>query len=849
MKTKTWLIAPVLIFTIIAISACGEAPTMTEVPTPEPTIEPTSVPTPESQFPLAEVINDDGGPILVTGEVEYTNPFFTAGVAEPIVILEDQAGFVDRDRNFIFPVESQVIGQITSDFYTSPFTYSLALPLVPKGTLRDVDHDDEEDDGLMVFAVAYWTNIWGDAYLEKRDQGGGGWSSAYASTRVSDDRANYLEIYGGKYLIYAPDDEQGFPSGFGKDGNLFTEDDPIVQVPQGWTIVDLDTDPFTFDRSQEPEIDLLEPESIALDDFSEMSYSEAFDAMLEKMRTEYAFTEYKGINWDSLKEEFLPRFEEAEDAYDAELYYLALRDFLWSIPDGHVGMDLSGLYYHYQNDIAGGLGMAIQELDDGRVIVTHIIEDEPAVEAGIEFGAEILEINDQPIGEAISNTIPWSSPFSTEHNRRLQQLRYVIRFPLGTEVKVTFKNPDGPLTTKTLHVSSESESFYATSFYADMTGLELPVEFEVLDDGYGYVKVTDFFDNELLTIQLWERMFQDLNDYNIPGLIIDLRLNTGGSGYLADQMAAYFFDEELVAGNTAYYDDSIGEFYADPGDEDRLFPPREELRYYGSIVAIVGPACASACEFFAYNITLQDRATIIGHYPTAGLGGSVEDFVMPEDIDVRFTIGRAVDGNGDIHIEGIGVEPDIDIPVTEETVSAEFLDETDVLFEQALEVIRRPQGAGITPSGPPTVATQEEALFAAQASTLFLEDLAQETHDEELFEPATVVYNVPMGRSQEVLWVAGWCASPEQFDQNWENITLVMTLDGEEVPLDRFAYLDIPSEEMNCRYYFTALSEWPFGEHVLTTEMMFATRLDDGMQDQLYAPGTRVYEYHVYVSR
>ncbi|MFH1921574.1 MAG: hypothetical protein ABIP48_17045, partial [Planctomycetota bacterium] len=35
------------------------------------------------------------------------------GVAQPVVILEDQAGFVDRDRNYLFPFASQVMGQIT----------------------------------------------------------------------------------------------------------------------------------------------------------------------------------------------------------------------------------------------------------------------------------------------------------------------------------------------------------------------------------------------------------------------------------------------------------------------------------------------------------------------------------------------------------------------------------------------------------------------------------------------------------------------------------------------------------------------------------------------------------------
>jgi len=676
------------IFTII-ISACGQVATTTEAPTDEPTLKPTPQVTPEAQFPLADIVNDEGGPVIITGEVEYTYPFFTIGVAEPLVILEDQAGFVDRDRNFIFPIESQVLGQITSDFYTSPFTYSLTLPSVPKGTWRDIDNDGEEDSGLIIFAVAYWTNTWGDPYLEKRDQGGGGWSSAYASTRVSDDRDNYLEIYGGKYVVYALDDLQGFPVGFGQDGKLFTEDDPIVQLPQGWTVVDIDDEPFTFDRSREPKIDLFEPESIALTDFSDMSYTEAFDAMLEKMRTEYAFTEHKGIDWDTLAEQFRPRFEDAQRSNNKQDYHFALRDFLWSIPDGHVAMDFSVLSDQFQMEVIGGLGMAIQELEDGRIIVIYILEGGPANEAGIEFGAEIIEINRTPISEAINETIPWSSPFSTEHTKRLEQLRFVIRFPMWTEVEVTYKNPAGSPITDMLTAIFEVESFFFDPFLADFTGFELPVEFEVLDSGYGYVQVLDFFDNELLTIQLWERMIQQLNENQIPSLIIDLRLNGGGSGYLADQMAAYFFNEELVAGNTAYYDESIGEFYADPGDEDVLFPPREELIYLGSIVAIIGPDCASACEFFAYDLTLQGRATIVGQYPTSGLGGSIEDFVMPEDIDVRFTIGRAIDINGNIHIEGKGVVPDIHIPLTEEVVFAFYRDDRDISLERAIEVISR----------------------------------------------------------------------------------------------------------------------------------------------------------------
>ena len=158
------------------------------------------------ELPPANVVNDEGGPVAITGSVTYTNPFFTSGVASPLVILEDQAGFVDRNEYYIFPPESQVLGQITSDFYESPFTYSVALPIEPQGTLRDVDNDGETDPGVMVYAIAYWNNVWGDPFLEERDLSGGGWSSAYASTRGD---GSGDETLSRQVLVAAPVSENG----------------------------------------------------------------------------------------------------------------------------------------------------------------------------------------------------------------------------------------------------------------------------------------------------------------------------------------------------------------------------------------------------------------------------------------------------------------------------------------------------------------------------------------------------------------------------------------------------------------------------------------------------------------
>jgi C-terminal processing protease CtpA/Prc len=617
-------------------------------------------------FPPAEIVNDEGGPVVVRGEMPYTSSFFLAGLAEPLIMLENHAGFVNRDSGFVFPPESQVLGQFTSSIYESPVSFTISLPIEPQGTLTDVDNNGEEDTGVMIFGVAFWTNNFGDPYLEPRDFGVG-WSTDYASFLVD---PGTREVLGGKYLVFAPVAGQGFPSGFGEDGLLFTEDDPIVEIPQGYTVVNLDTDPFTFDRSREAQIDTIESPLSASEDYTGLSYTEAFDALVSDMQTTYAFTEYKNVDWDALIEEFRPRFEEADASGDPTAYAFALRDFTWSIPDGHIGMSsVPPLDEDFTTQTSGGLGMSLAELTDGPVIVSFVLPGGPADEAGIQIGAEITEINGEAIDNAISASVPYSSPFSNDVNRRLQQLRYVIRFPLDTDVEVTYQNPgaDEPDTAE-LTTVDERQSFSYSSFYRGVTGTEPPVQYEFLDSGYGYVKINSFFENAVLTVQTLEYFINLANQYGVPGIIIDLRQNGGGSGLLADSMAGYFFPEEFVNGYTAYYSDEAGEFVAQEDAPTYTYPAPENFQYGGEVVLLTGPACASACEFFSYNMTHDDRAVVIGHYPTAGLGGSVTAAYMPEGVTLQYTIGQGMDENRQIHIEGTGIVPNVLVPVTEESV-------------------------------------------------------------------------------------------------------------------------------------------------------------------------------------
>jgi carboxyl-terminal processing protease len=240
--------------------------------------------------------------------------------------------------------------------------------------------------------------------------------------------------------------------------------------------------------------------------------------MLDKFKKEYAWTELKKIDWDARAQEFRPRFEAADKNKDPHAYALALRDFIWSIPDTHVGFDSSLLRDDFLADTAGGLGFAMRDTDDGKIVANFILKDGPADKAGLKWGAEILALDGKPTTDVVNTTVPWSSPFSNPVIKRLRQLRYALRFKLdkGT-VDVKFKNPGGSEQTVQLPVVEERDSLNFSSFYAGESPTALPVEFKILPNGLGYIKVSSFLDNDVLSIQVWERASSSSRITAFPG--------------------------------------------------------------------------------------------------------------------------------------------------------------------------------------------------------------------------------------------------------------------------------------------------------------------------------------------
>lgn len=82
----------------------------------------------------------------------------------------------------------------------------------------------------------------------------------------------------------------------------------------------------------------------------------------------------------------------------------------------------------------------------------------------------------------------------------------------------------------------------------------MPVTVKVLESGVGYIRVNTFADDAVLMTHAWDWAISRLNDLGVSGLIVDVRGNGGGSGFLATYMAGSFYDDEFPL-SEVYFED------------------------------------------------------------------------------------------------------------------------------------------------------------------------------------------------------------------------------------------------------------------------------------------------------
>jgi carboxyl-terminal processing protease len=293
----------------------------------------------------------------------------------------------------------------------------------------------------------------------------------------------------------------------------------------------------------------------------------------------------------------------------------------------------------------GGVGMEVA-VENGVLKVISPIEGSPADIAGIKPGDLITEID----GKSTRGMVVYDAV-------------KLLRGPKGSNVTIT--------------ITREGEGSKDITLTRDVIRIK-SVKYKLLDDGIGYIKVSQFQENVSNELTDALSKLELDNGGSLRGLVLDLRNNPGGLLDEAIKVTDEFIDKGLIVSVRGRASNQSKEYYATKGESKRDL----------SLVVLVNKGSASASEVVAEALQDSKRATIVGS-KTFGKG-SVQTIIQLDDgSGLKLTTAKFYAPSGR-SISDVGVMPDI---IVEDDENA------DLQIKRAVEIIKLSDLSNTVPKG------------------------------------------------------------------------------------------------------------------------------------------------------
>ena len=232
----------------------------------------------------------------------------------------------------------------------------------------------------------------------------------------------------------------------------------------------------------------------------------------------------------------------------------------------------------------GGLGIEVG-IEDGFIKVVSPIDDTPAQKAGVLAGDVIIKIDNSPVkGIGLNAAIE------------------KMRGEPGSEILITIIREN---VNKPMDISLKRAEINITS-----------VKHKLLQNHYGYVRITQFQENTGADIHTALQKLIDDSKQTLAGVVLDLRNNPGGVLDAAVAVSDVFIDEGLLVSTQGRISNADVRYEA---TVDTLMP---EL----PLVVLVNVGSASASEIVAGALQDHKRAIIMG---TQSFGKGAVQTVLP----------------------------------------------------------------------------------------------------------------------------------------------------------------------------------------------------------------------------
>lgn len=259
-----------------------------------------------------------------------------------------------------------------------------------------------------------------------------------------------------------------------------------------------------------------------------------------------------------------------------------------------------------------GIGITYLRTEDPPAMeIAEVKEGGPAQEAGLVPGERIVAVNGEELTE--ENFEDLAASVSGREGEKLT-LAVLGTDGIRREVELTRRQIEDP-----------------------------PVEYALLEDGVGYVRLENFYQNAASSTQ---DAVEDLIKQGARGLLFDVRANPGGYVSELTELLDYLLPE--------------GPIFAEHSKDGPTRVTQSDAACVDLPIAVLMDENSySSAELFAAQLRESANAPLIGKQ-TVGKGYYQQGFVLPNGGMLNISTGMYTTGNGTSLI-GVGLMPDYEV--------------------------------------------------------------------------------------------------------------------------------------------------------------------------------------------
>lgn len=337
--------------------------------------------------------------------------------------------------------------------------------------------------------------------------------------------------------------------------------------------------------------------------------------------SDYVKLEMIGQTIEHIKDRYVK-----EDVDEKKLVHGAIKGMVEALDDPYSQFMPPEMYKETKDDTAGkygglGIEISISLINDyKRLTVSSVFEDTPAYKAGMETGDHIVKIAGK-----------------LTYGISLESAKHKLRGEPGTKVMLTVMRggEDEPIDISVTR------------------GLIRPttVKSRILEGNIGFIKISQFSDTTPKDV---DEKLEEFEKAEVKGIILDLRMNPGGTLSAAVDVASDF----LAEGQLVVYTSGRAE-----SNRKEYLVPKGAPHPWHPLVILIDEWSASGSEIVVGAIKDHRRGLIVGGEDSTFGKGSVQTiFPMPDgETGLKLTVANYYTPNGN-NINKVGIEPDVKYP-------------------------------------------------------------------------------------------------------------------------------------------------------------------------------------------